>query len=67
MILCIYQTYLSSTHLLNNLSNPQNWGGASIKSNFIGVILFSIGSLPLQEEIRVSMTDPGKNSLQELR
>ena len=42
-------------------------GGASIKSNFIGVILFSIGSLPLQEEIRVSMTDPGKNSLQELR
>ena len=43
-------------------------GGASIKSNFIGVILFSIGSLPLYlEEIRVSMTDPGKNSLQELR
>ena len=48
-------------------SSELGGGGASIKSNFIGVILFSIGSLPLQEEIRVSMTDPGKNSLQELR
>ena len=50
-----------------SIQSSELGGGASIKSNFIGVILFSIGSLPLQEEIRVSMTDPGKNSLQELR